>query len=155
MTGLHRLLIAAAPALLLCGQASAQDRTAAPFGYDEASRIGADAVKAARARGKAITVVVVNREGRVLVAHRMDGVSFLNLEVAQAKAATSAATGAATLAIEKGVESGKTSLLSVPGILAIGGGIPVMRGGQIVGGVGVSGGTSEEDQAIAETALAN
>ena len=137
-------------AALIAAPAAAQTR---PYGFDDALAAVSAAVRTAKAQGKAVAVAVVNREGRVLVAMRMDGVSFLNLEVAQAKAVTAAALGAPSLAIEQAVEGGKTSLLSVPGLSAIGGGVPVERGGAVVAGVGVSGGASTEDEAIARAAI--
>lgn len=146
-----RLVLAAA--LLPCAlPATAQDR---PFGSDDAFRIAADAVKAAKTRGRPIAIAIVNREGRLIAAMRMDGVSYLNLEVAQAKALTAAALGAPTSALEQAVEGGKTSLLTVPGLSAIGGGLPVVRGGQVVAGIGVSGGSPQEDEAAAKAAIGN
>jgi glc operon protein GlcG len=153
MTRIRYSLTAALLAGTLAVPASAQDKAVAPFGFEDALKIGNEGVKAAKARGRPFAIVVVNREGRVLVAMRMDGASFTNLEVAQAKATTSAATGVPTSAIEQGVDGGKHSLLTVPNLMAIGGGMPVMRGGQVVAGVGVSGGSPQDDQAVAEAGI--
>jgi uncharacterized protein GlcG (DUF336 family) len=138
------------PLALLAASAGAQDH---PLTFDEALAIGQSAVAAARAKGQPASVAVANREGRVLVALRMDGTSFVNLEVAQQKAATAALLGAPTMVVQQAVDAGKASFLSVPGISAIGGGMPVMRTGQVVGGVGISGGSADDDEALARVAV--
>lgn len=135
---------------LVATPAAGQER---PLTFDEALAIGQSALAAARAKGQPASIAVTNREGRVLVALRMDGTSFVNLEVAQAKATTAAALGASTMLVQQAVDSGKGSFLSVPGIVAIGGGVPVLRGGKVIGGVGVSGGSAEDDEALAKTAV--
>jgi uncharacterized protein GlcG (DUF336 family) len=123
------------------------------LGFEDAAGIASRAIAAARSSGRPIAVVVVNREGRVLVAMRMDGVSHINLDVAQANAVTAAALGAPTSALEKAVEAGKTSLQSVGGISLIGGGVPISRSGQVVAGIGVSGGSPQDDEAAALGAI--
>ncbi len=133
----------------------AQAQTASPLGLDEALKMGGEALKLAKARGRPVSVVIVNREGRVITAMRMDGASFVSLDVATAKATTAAAVGAPTEALESAIDAGKTSLLSVPGLSLITGGLPVLRNGQVVAGVGVSGGSQEDDRTIAQAAVGN
>lgn len=130
----------------------AQAQIAAPLGLDEALKMGSEALKTAKARGRPVSIVIVNREGRVIVSMRMDGASFVSLQVAESKATTAAAVGAPTEALESAIDAGKTSLLSVPGLSLITGGIPVLRDGQVVAGVGVSGGSQEDDRTIAQVA---
>lgn len=115
----------------------------------EAQVVAERAQRAAAEKKIDVAVVVVNREGRVIVAQRMDRSSYIHLELAERKAATAAATGAPTSLLEKATDAGKTSLLSVPGIALIGGAVPLRRGGEIIGGVGISGGTVEDDENIA------
>ena len=101
-----------------------------------------------------VSVVIVNREGRVFLSHRMDNSSFLNLSLAETKAATAtaAAIGAPTSLLEQAVDAGKPSLLSVPGAAMVGGGVPIMRADKIVGGIGISGGSAQDDEKIAKSA---
>lgn len=150
MNTVYRLPFAALLGLTV--SMSAQAQTASPLGLDEALKMGGEALKVAKARGRPVSIVIVNREGRVISSMRMDGASFLSLEVAQSKAVTAAAVGAPTEALESAIDGGKTSLLSVPGLSLITGGIPVLRAGQVVAGVGVSGGTTEDDRTIAQAA---
>lgn len=118
----------------------------------DAQRMADRAVEAAGKLGREVSVVVVNREGRVIVAQRMDGASYMSLEVARAKAETSAALGAPTSALEAQLARGDHSALSVPGALTIAGGVPVIVGGAPVAGVGVSGGAPFEDEQAATAA---
>ena len=143
-----------APILSIAALLSAAPASAQNFTFDQAMQIGSEAVRAASADSRPVSIVVVNAEGRTLLALRMDGTSFKNLDVAEQKAVTAAALGAPTSAIEQAVEGGKTSILSVPGLSAIGGGVPVMRGDKVIGGVGVSGGTPQQDEAAAKAAIA-
>jgi glc operon protein GlcG len=138
--------------VLTASVAVAQAPAPAPLGLDEALKMGGEALKAAKVRGRPVAIVIVNREGRVISSMRMDGASFLSLEVAEAKAVTAAAIGAPTEALESAIDAGKTSLLSVRGLSPITGGLPVIRAGHIVAGVGVSGGTQEDDRTIAQAA---
>jgi uncharacterized protein GlcG (DUF336 family) len=115
----------------------------------EAQVVAERAQRAAAEKKIDVAVVVVNREGRVIVAQRMDRSSYIHLELAERKAATAAATGAPTSFLEKATDAGKTSLLSVPEIALIGGAVPLRRGGEVIGGVGISGGTVEDDENIA------
>lgn len=142
-------VIAAACCCLWSGAANAQ-----ALGFEEALRIGTEAVKAAKAKGQAIAVVIANPDGRVIAALRMDGVSYVNLEVAESKAVTAGSLSVTTAELAKGLSGGDTSLLAVPGLMPVGGGIPVMRDGHAVAGVGVSGGTPEDDARLATAAVA-
>jgi len=119
----------------------------------DAQAMAGRAERAAADKGLSVSVVIVNREGRVILSHRMDGSSFLNLALAESKAATAAAIGAPTALLEQAVDAGKPSLLSVPGAAMVGGGLPVMAGDRILGGIGVSGGSTQDDDKIAQAAL--
>ena len=144
--------------LSLCATAPAVAQPAAnapaTISLDEALKVAAEAQKAAVGKGRNVSIVVVNREGRVILSHRMDGSSVLNLQIAESKAFTAAMIGAPTKVLEQVVDGGKPSYLSIQGALMIGGGMPVVRGGSPVAGVGVSGGTAEEDEAIASAGIA-
>jgi len=143
------VLACAAPAYAL------QASVAPSFGLAEAEAMAKRAQLAASEKKLDVAIVVVNREGRVILAHRMDKSSFVNLALAEKKAVTAAATGVPTSLLEKAVDAGKASLLSVPEIAMVGGAVPVLRGDAVVGAVGVSGGSPEDDETIAKTATGN
>lgn len=121
----------------------------------EAARLLADAAEAeARKRGWSVAVAVVNPEGGLILFYSLDGTQPASQEIAVLKARSAARLKRPTKALEDGIAGGRQALLTVPGALALEGGIPVTVGGQIVGAVGVSGMTSVEDGIIATAALA-
>ena len=124
------------------------------LGFSEGHALAQVAVRAATARKLPVCVVVTNAEGRVIVALRMDGASFVTLDVAQAKALTAATLGVPSRTVYDELKGGEIAVLSTPHLIAIGGGLPIRHGETVVGGIGISGGTPEQDEAIAEAALA-
>jgi len=150
-------MLGGAVALLTTAGAQATGKTppasAGPaLALQDAVAMAASAVEAAERIGRSVSVVIVNREGRVILSQRMDGASFFSLEVAQGKATTSAALGAPTRLLEEGLVKGDQSVLSVPGVVAIAGGVPVTIDGKTVAAVGVSGSAPAEDESIAVAA---
>jgi uncharacterized protein GlcG (DUF336 family) len=121
---------------------------------DAAKRLADAAEAEAQKRGWTVAVAVVNPEGGLILFHSLDGTQPASQEIAVLKARTSARLKRPTKAIEDGIAGGRHALLTIPGALALEGGIPVTLGGQIVGAIGVSGMTSAEDGLIATTALA-
>jgi uncharacterized protein GlcG (DUF336 family) len=143
-----RTTAAALAAALIAAPVQGQTRPNTAITLGEAQAVAARAQRAAAEKKIDVAMVVVNREGRVILAQRMDRSSYIHLELAERKAATAAATGAPTSLLEKVVDAGKTSLLSVPEIALIGGAVPLRRGDEVIGGVGVSGGSPEDDENI-------
>jgi glc operon protein GlcG len=152
-----RILLVAAVAGALCipeaASALADSSGETPLRLADAQALADRARQTAIDMRLDVSVVIVNREGRVILSYRMDNSSFLNLALAETKAATAAAIGAPTSLLEQAVDSGKHSLLSVPGAAMVGGGLPIMRADRVVGGIGISGGSSQDDERIAKSAL--
>lgn len=123
-----------------------------PLLLRDAVAMAGSALDIAAGQGKAMAIVIVNREGRVILAQRMDGASFVSLDVAQGKATTAAALGIPTRLLEQQLKTGDVSALSVSGVIPIAGGVPLVVGGRTIGAVGVSGGMPAEDEAVATAA---
>jgi uncharacterized protein GlcG (DUF336 family) len=104
-----------------------------------------------------VAVTVIDIHGNVVLTHRMTGAPAFSLELAERKAYTSALVGLRTADLVPLVQPGAElyPLLSVAGgrYSAIGGGVPLTDEGQVIAGVGVSGGTTEQDIAIVEVAM--
>jgi uncharacterized protein GlcG (DUF336 family) len=104
-----------------------------------------------------VAVTVIDVHGNVVLTHRMSGAPAFSLELAERKAYTSALVGMRTADLVPLVQPGGElyPLLSVSGgrYSAIGGGVPLTDEGQVIAGVGVSGGTTEQDIAIVEAAM--
>ncbi|HEY0789440.1 MAG TPA: heme-binding protein [Chthoniobacterales bacterium] len=104
-----------------------------------------------------ITVSVVDHHGNIVLKQRMTGAPLISLEMSERKAYTSALLSMRTEEITPLVQPGQPfyTLTSAAGgrFVALGGGIPLWAGEECVAGVGVSGGTTEQDVMIAEAAF--
>ena len=104
-----------------------------------------------------VAVTVIDVHGNVVLTHRMTGAPAFSLELAERKAYTSALVGIRTADLVPLVQPGADlyPLLAVSGgrYSAMGGGVPLTREEGVIAGVGVSGGTTEQDIAIVEAAM--
>ncbi|MBZ9866399.1 heme-binding protein [Mesorhizobium sp. CA15] len=118
-----------------------------------AERVEAEAIKAKIP----VAVCIVDVHGNLVLQHRMNGAPVFSLEISERKAYTSALVGMRTVDLLKLVQPGQ-SLYVLPSVgggrfCPMGGGVPLTEDGQVYAGIGVSGGTAEEDVAIVEAAL--
>jgi uncharacterized protein GlcG (DUF336 family) len=129
-----------------------------PVSFDEANAMVLAAHSQARSLGIAVSAVVVDEAGLLQAAGRMDDASPASLEVAIAKAANSAFARRDGDAFAKMQQERPANLEAlghylpkrvIPGL----GGVVSRRGGTVVGAVGVSGGTGEQDLECALKAL--
>ena len=98
-------------------------------------------------------IAIVDAGGHLIYLERFDKAQFGSIDVAVHKARCSVAYKRPTKAFEEAVNSGKISLLTLDGICAVEGGLPIIQRGRIVGAIGVSGGTSQEDGQIATSGV--
>jgi uncharacterized protein GlcG (DUF336 family) len=118
----------------------------------------ADRVEAQSARTKVpVAVCVMDIHGNVILKHRMTGAPAFSIDISERKAYTSALVGLRTAEISPLVQPGQALFplmgLSEGRYCSMGGGAPLTKDGQLVAGVGVSGGSVEQDVAILESAL--
>jgi glc operon protein GlcG len=120
---------------------------------EAAKRLAAAAEAEAVSRGWTVAIAVVNPEGGLILFHSLDGTQPGSQDIAVLKARTAARLRRSTQVLEDGIAGGRIALATLPGVLALGGGVPVAVDGQLVGALGVSGMTSPEDNVIAAAAL--
>jgi uncharacterized protein GlcG (DUF336 family) len=119
-----------------------------------ADRVEAEATKA----GVPVAVCVIDVHGNLVLQHRMNGAPLFSVEISDRKAYTSALVGVRTLDLLALCQPGQ-SLYALPTVgggrfCPMGGGVPLKGDdGKVFAGVGVSGGTAEQDVAIVEAAL--
>ena len=124
----------------------------------DCDRIIAAAEEKARAIGVPMVIALVDAGGNLKAFKRMDDALLISVDIAQGKAYTAAALRLSTR---------EAGALAQPGsplfglqatnrgrIVIFGGGFPVKLGGRVVGGIGVSGGSCEQDEAVALAGLA-
>ena len=125
---------------------------------DDAMRITEAAREKAVELGTPVTITVVDDGGRVRAQGRMDGARFGTLSVSSNKAYTAAAFGAPTGFLGDLVQPGAPlfGFAQAAGgrIVTFAGGVPLLRDEQVVGAIGISGGSVDQDQAIAAAGAA-
>ena len=114
--------------------------------------------KKAGALGQPMNIAVADAGGNIVAHVRMDGAWIGSIDISQKKAYTSRAFDIATKDLAEHSQSGNQFFgihASNSGkIMIFAGGVPLKRDGQVVGAVGVSGGSGEQDHAVAEAAAA-
>ena len=103
----------------------------------------------------AVTIAIVDDGGHLLWLQRLDGAAPISSHIAPAKARTAAVGRRESKVYEDMINGGRTSFLSAPtleGLLE--GGVPILKDGQCLGAVGVSGVKSTEDAQIARAGIA-
>lgn len=107
--------------------------------------------------GVPMVIAVVDESGNLKAFRRMDSAPLLSVEIATNKAYTAVSFGMPTHGWHEFIKNDPPLLHGIvhtPRLVVFGGGYPVSVEGQIVGGIGVSGGHYEQDMTVAEAALA-
>lgn len=109
--------------------------------------------KRAEALGLKAVIALCNAHGNPIAVHCMDDAFLVSYDVATKKAYTSVAVKMSTMELSKIAQPGQTfygvDKLDGGKIIIFGGGIPLKVDGKIVGGLGISGGTGEQDHDLA------
>lgn len=126
----------------------------APISLEKAQAFIQAAVAEASRRGWAMSIAVADSTATPVAFSRMDGANLASAEIAGLKAATAAKFRRPTKFFEAGIQTkGFNYMLSLPGVLASRGGIPILDGGKVIGAIGCSGGTGSQDEAVCSVAL--
>jgi len=104
-----------------------------------------------------VSVSIVDIHGNLVLQHRMNEAPAYSMEISERKAYTSALVGLRTAELDPLVQPGQSlyALLSMAGgrYTAMAGGVPLQHEGRVFAGIGVSGGTTDQDVAIVDAAL--
>ncbi len=121
----------------------------------EAARNAVAAAEAeARRNSWRVSIAVVDAAGELVAFQRMDDAPLTSVQIAQGKARTAARFRRPTRALDSSLTAGRTALLAFEGVIPVEGGVPIVVGGRVVGGVGVSGVTSQQDAQCAQAGAA-
>lgn len=124
---------------------------------ESAKRLIEKIEKEAVRQGKKAVIAVCGSDGNPIAVHVMDGAFLVSFDVAMKKAYTSVAVKMSTKELSVLAQPGQTfygvDKMDGGKIVIFGGGVPLKVGDTIIGGLGVSGGTGEEDHALAEYGL--
>lgn len=118
--------------------------------------IEAASAKAAE-MGTPMVIAVVDESGTLKAFRRMDGAPMLSVDIATNKAWTSVSFGIPTHGWFDFIKNDPpllNGIVHTPRLVVFGGGYPITENGQVIGGIGVSGGHYEQDMKVAEAGLA-
>lgn len=153
---MFRLVLLSILYVATAAQASAQPHMAPQLTLSLSRQLAAAAESACAARGKSITVALVDTGGQTVLLARGDGVGPHNSEAARRKAYTALSTKTATLQLARNARANPdtANLAHLPELLLLGGGVPLWQGETLVGAIGIAGGGGPEgDDFCARAAL--
>jgi uncharacterized protein GlcG (DUF336 family) len=156
ITSLAKAAFGAALVLSLAEGALAQGGPlpyGAPITLAQATKVMAGAEAEARKNNWNVVISIVDSGGHLVMLHRMDNVQLGSIDIATGKATTSLKMRRPTKVMQDGLAAGGAGwrmLTFYPGIVLVDGGVPVVEGGKIIGAIGVSGVTAEQDGQIAK-----
>ena len=147
---LASVTVALAAASSLAAPASAQLLDRKVLSYAMALTIATGALEACKARGYATGVVVVDRGGNTIVSLKGDNAGLHTVENARRKAYTALTFKMTTEAFiqEMKTRPVRREQTTLPGVIAINGGVPIKVGSDVIGGVGMSGSPGVDEECV-------
>jgi glc operon protein GlcG len=128
-------------------------RTRPVLTLEDCEILSAAAQSEARTNDWSVAIAIVDAGGHLLHFVRMDDATPANARIAVAKARTAAESRRSSGSWEERIKSGRTAMLRMPGITPVQGGLPIVAEGTCIGGIGVSGVQSHEDEQIAQAGI--
>jgi glc operon protein GlcG len=128
-----------------------------PYGpeiaLDSAKKIAAAAIAEARKNSWNVAVAIVDNHGFLVYYERLDDTQTASAAIAIEKARSAAMFRRATREMQDAVNKGNPAFLGIPGATPVAGGLPIVSSGKIIGAIGVSGVTSDQDEQVAKAGL--
>jgi len=161
---LQSLVVGTVLMLAATSSVSAQQPAAAPpppppYGpaitLEQAKKVMAGAEAEANKNKWNVVIAVLDSGGNLVMVHRMDGAQWGSIEVAREKAYSAVAFRRPTKVFQDLIEQGggNMRILRLPGASPLEGGIPIVADGKLIGAVGVSGVTSQQDAQIGRAGI--
>jgi|SRR5437762_1397982 len=151
---LLRMLLATAMILTLGFSAAADLPVKKVLTLKAAKAIAGAAEAEANKRGSTVVIAVVDDGGHLLLLERLDNTQVTSVEVAIGKARTAAIFRRPSKDFEDQIKNGRAATLLLPGATPLQGGLPILVDGKVVGAIGVSGNSPQEDEDIAKVGAA-
>jgi glc operon protein GlcG len=121
---------------------------------DQAKMVAAAAEAEAKKNNWNYAIAIVEPNGALVYFQKMGGTMYGSINVAMDKAASAALYRRPTAAFDAGLRAGGTYLLTLRGVNAVPGGLPIVIDGKLVGAIGASGGSGPEDAQVAQAGIA-
>src|SRR5262245_28971985 len=153
-----RLVSLVVGTMLLFAAASASAQGPMPYGasitLEQAKKVMAGAEAEAKKNNWPVVIAILDSGGQLVLLQRLDNAQWGSIEIAKEKAKSSVALRRPTKALQDLIAQGGANLrlLSI-GYSVLEGGIPIVADGKIIGGIGVSGVTSQQDAQIGQAGI--
>ena len=127
----------------------------APITLEQAKKVMAGAEAEAMKNKWPVVITIVDSGGNVMMVQRLDNAQFGSIDVAREKAFSAVAFRRPTKVFHDLVGQGGANLrlLNLTGASVIEGGIPIVVGGKLIGGIGVSGVTAQQDAQVGQAGV--
>jgi glc operon protein GlcG len=119
----------------------------------QAKKIAAGVVAECMANKWNVAVAVVDTAGNLVYFERIENTQTASMDIAIMKAKAAATYRRPTRAFVDAIAKGGPAIMTLPGVVASPGGVPIMVDGKVTGGVGVSGVTGDQDEQCANAGL--
>ena len=145
---------------MLCVAATASAQAPPPYGVpiglEQAKKIMAGAEAEAKKNNWPVVIAILDSGGQLVMLQRLDNAQWGSVDIAKEKARSAVALRRPTKVFQDLIGQGGANLrLLTIGYSVLEGGIPIVADGKIIGGVGVSGVTSQQDAQIAQAGIDN
>ena len=114
-----------------------------------AKKVAAGAAAEATKNNFTMAIAIVDAGGTLTYFEKIDGTQIASVEAAIGKARSANGYKRPTKVFEDAVAGGRNALLALPGVLPIEGGVPLVADGKVIGAIGVSGGSAQQDGQVA------
>lgn len=151
---IRTLALATTIVALVTGTAQAQLIEKKALTLEGAKRIAAAAEAKAKADGARVVIAVVDESGSLLLLERLDDTQVASVNVGIDKARTAAIFRRPSKVFEDQVRDGRVAALALHGAVPLQGGLPITIEGKVIGAIGVSGETPQQDEDIAKAGAA-
>ena len=127
-----------------------------PISLEAAKKVMAAAEAEAAKNQWPMVIAIVDSTGHMVMLHRMDQAQYASSKVAPLKAETALDFRRPTKAFEDQIAGGGAGVrvVTLPDILALEGGLPILQNGEVIGAIGVSGMRSDQDAQVARAGIA-
>lgn len=137
-------------ALAVSAGASQAQSYGADIGVEAARKVAAATVAECMKNSWRVAVAVVDTHGYLVYYEKMDDTQIVSVAISQAKAKAAATYRRPTRVFFETINKGGPAIATLPGVIGSPGGVPLVVGGKIIGAVGVSGVTGDQDEQCAK-----
>jgi len=149
-------VLGAASLAVLAASAAAQQRPdyGTPITIDQAKKVAAGVVAECMSNKWNVAVAITDTAGGLVYFERIENTQTASLDIAILKARAASTYRRPTRAWADAIKKGGPAVMTLPGVVASPGGVPIFVEGKVIGAVGVSGVTGDQDEQCAKAGVA-